>query len=404
MLAIATCAVASIFTSIPVGCGDDPNAGGAEVGDAAPPVDASAVDAQDAGDAAPPVPKGSRVLGVSVAIDDLDFPSNLQIARDAGARTANVKLAWDEIERPYDAGAADASNDGGNDGGDEGGDGGTEAGNPTQLFNPLLHVSNLVLSDSRMAVTLTIDALDVGGSRAPAELAARPLDDLEVGARYDRLLDYVLSSLPDLDVTALLVASSVDVPLGDDAAKHAAFTTFLGRAAAHVHATRPKLAVGFTVTANGAVARKDRLGPAWAAADVLGVTYFPIDAAAKVRPASEVGADVDRLVAALPAGKPIVLREAGYPTAAACGSSDAAQAAFVTALLGAWDRHADRIPVVIFRELLDTSPGMASAEAQRTGRSDAAFLAFLGSLGLRGGSGTKPGFDALIAGARARGF
>ena len=112
-----------------MGCGDDPNAGDAEVGDAATPFDA--LSAVDAGDAAPPVPKGSRVLGVSVAIDDSDFPSNLQIARDAGARTANAKLAWDEIERPYDAGAADAS--------DDGGDGGTEAGAPTQLFNPLLH-------------------------------------------------------------------------------------------------------------------------------------------------------------------------------------------------------------------------------------------------------------------------
>jgi hypothetical protein len=393
MLVIAACAVAALFASIPAGCGDDANAGDAQAPDATEGPEAGDATTLDVGDAAPPLPKGSRVLGVAVAVDDLDFPNNVQIARDAGARTANTTFGWDDIERPYDAGAAD-----------DGGDAATDGGTPTQLFNPVLHIVNLVLSDSRVAVTLTVDALDVGGSRAPAELATRPLDDVEVGARYDRMIDYVLTQLHDVDVTAILVATSVDVPLGDDAAKHAAFATFLGRAAAHVHAVRPDLPVGFTVTASGAVARKGRLGAAWAAADVLGVTYFPIDAAAQVRPASEVGADVDALVAALPAGKPILLREAGYPTAAACGGSDAAQAAFVTALFGAWDRHADRIPVVTFRELVDARPDTASAEALRSGRSDAAFLAFLWSLGLRGAGGTKPGFDALISGARARGF
>ena len=392
MLVVAALAVAALFASIPLGCGDDPSAGQFDGGDAAQPSDGrDAADAADAPSTVAPLPKGSRVLGIAVPLDDLDFPINVQTARDAGARTTNATFGWDEIERPYDAGGPDASDDGG-------------TATPTQLFNPLLHVTNLVLQDRRMAVTLTLDALDVGGARAPAELAARPLDDAEVGVRYERLIDYVFGQIPDVGVTALLVASSVDVPLGDDATKHAAFTTFFIRAAAHAHALRPKLAVGFTVTADGAVARKERLAAAWSASDILGVTYFPIDAGAQVRPTSEVGADVDRLVAALPAGKPILLREVGYPTAAACGSSEAAQAAFVTALFGAWDRHADRVPIVTFRELVDADLQTATSQAQRNGRSDAAFLAFLQSLGLRSGTRTKPAFDALISGARERGF
>ena len=396
MLGIAACSVAVLSAGVAsTGCSEDSNAGDAQAGDADPGFDGGdTATTADGPDAAPPLPRGSRVLGLAVAVDDLDFPSNVQIARDAGARTANATFGWDEIERPYDADAGD----------DAGADSGADGGTPTQLFNPVLHIVNLVLSDSRMGVTLTIDALDVGGSRAPTELATRPLDDLEVSARYDRMIDYVLTQLHDVDITALLVASSVDVPLGDDAAKHAAFAAFLTRAAAHVHAVRPMLPVGFTVTATGAVARKDRLGPAWAAADVLGVTYFPIDAAARVRPPSAVGADIDAFVGAFPTGKPILLREAGYPTAAACGGSDAAQAAFVTALFGAWDRHADRMPVVTFRELVDARTDTASFEASRTGRSDAAFLGFLRSLGLRGAGTTKPGFEALISGARARGF
>jgi hypothetical protein len=385
-------AAAALFASVPAGCSSTPTS----VSDDDAGVDAEAVDAEavDAGDASV-VPRGARVLGLSVAIGDLDFQRNVQTARDAGATTTNLDFAWDDVERTYDAGPPDA--------GDDAGEGGAPAA-PTQLFNPLLHVANLVLPDERMGAIVTLDALDIGGARAPAGLSALALDDAVLAARYDRLTDYALDQLPDTSVTALFFASAVDVPLGADPGKHAAFATFVARAAAHVHATRPKLKVGFVVTATGAVAGKDRLAAAWAASDVIGLTYLPVDAAAQVRPVAGVGADLDQLVAALPADKPIVLREVGYPTASGCGSTEAAQAAFVAAMFAGWDRHADRLAVVGFRELVDLDPGAAAALATRAGRSDAAFLGFLGSLGLRRGAAAKPGLGVLLREARARGF
>ena len=405
---VATCAAGAALASVPqllAGCGDDTASGAA---DAARDTSNANGDAGDAalGDADGPdatvVPKGARVLGLSVVIGDVDFLRNVQTARDAGARTTDVTFAWDAIERPYDAGAPDASSDGG-DGGDAG-----PARSPTQVFHPLLHVANLVLSDQRVAATLTIDAFDVGGTRAPAELATLALDDPELLTRYERVLDYALGQLPDLDLSALFLASSVDVSLGDDHAKHAAFATFMTNAAAHVHATRPSVKVGFVVTSDGAVARKAYLASAWAASDVIGVTYLPIDAAAHVRATAEVAgavaSDIDALLAAVPSGKPVIVREAGYPTAAANGGGEDGQAAFVAAVLGAWDRHAARIPVLTFRELFDADATTSAALAARHGHSDPAFLVFLRSLGLQTADRAKPAFDALIKGSRARGF
>ncbi|MDB5215824.1 MAG: hypothetical protein JWO86_3751 [Myxococcaceae bacterium] len=407
VLLVVTCAAAAAVASIPIGCGDDPAAIGVDAATEA----TTLVEAGDAADAdagsvdAAVVAKGARVLGVSVVIGDLDFLKNVQTARDAGARTTNVGFAWDEIERPFDAGAGDASDDAGVTG--DGGDAGPPR-SPTQVFHPLLHVANLVLSDQRVAATVTIDALDVGGSRAPAELATLAFDDPELVTRYGRVLDYALDQLPDLDLSALFLASSADVPLGDDAAKHAAFATFVTNAAAHVHAARPNVKVGFVVTSDGAIARKDRLAAAWAASDVVGVTYLPIDAAAHVRPAAElpsaVASDLDALVGALPAGKPIIVREAGYPTAALNGGGEAGQVAFVSAVFGAWDRHATRIPILTFRELFDADPTTAAALAARYGHSDPAFTGFLQSLGLRTADRAKPGFGAVIDASRARGF
>jgi hypothetical protein len=402
-LILAACALGATAASAPLGCGDDAAPGNADAALDSMTVEAGGGDAgAGPGDAAV-VAKGARVLGVSVVIGDLDFSRNVQTARDAGARTTNVTFAWDDVERPYDAGAPDASDDGGADAGDAG-----PARSPTQVFHPLLHVANLVLSDQRFAATLTIDALDVGGSRAPAELATLAFDDPELVTRYDRVLDYALDQLPDIEVPLLFVASSVDLALGDDAVKNAAFTTFLTKAAAHVHSLRPNVKVGFVVSSDGAVARKDRLAAAFAASDVIGVTYLPIDAASHVAPAGAVGGavatDVERLLAALPAGKPIVVREAGYPTAALNGGDEAGQVAFVAAVFGAWDRHAARIPVLTFRELVDADPATAASVAARYGHSDPAFVAFLGSLGLRTADRAKPGERALVEAARARGF
>lgn len=390
-LLVVSCvgAVGVVVGGLAAACSGDSRSVEAE--DAAVEAPVAEAGAGDGGDATV-VPRGARVLGLAVAIGDVDFQKNVQIARDAGAQTTNLTFAWDEVERPYDAGAPDA------DAGD------ASAATPTQLFNPLLHVANLVLPDERMGAIVTLDALDVGGPRAPAELATVALDDAALAARYDRLTDYALDQLPDTNVTALFFASNVDVPLGDDLGRHAAFATFVTRAAAHVHASRPTLKVGFVVTASGAIAAKERFAAAWAASDVIGVTYLPVDDAAHVRPVATVAADLDALAAALPAGKPIVLREVGYPTAPACGGSPAAQGAFVSAVFGSWDRHADRFSVVTVRELVDRDAATAAAQAERYARSDAAFLGFLGSLGLRDGSQSKPGLGTLIGEARARGF
>ena len=385
ILAIAGCAAAGLAASSGAGCGDDPPA-------SRPSTDASfdAPSTIDSGADTSVTPRGERVLGLAVPIGDLAFAQDLQAARDAGVRATNVSLAWDEIEQPYDAGAPDAADD---------------AAPKAQLFNASLHVADLVLSEYQTKALLAVSAVDVGGSRAPAELATRPLDDAELGARYDKVTDYVLRSTPDLDIAALFVGTDVDVALGDDETQHAAFATFLARAAAHARAVKPGLKVGFTVTSEGIESKGARLTAAWAAADVIGVTYLPIDAAAHVRLPSDVAKDLDRIVAAAPPGKPIVLREAAYPRSAVCGSSDAAQAAFVSAVFRAWDRHAERMPFLTFRELDDASDEAVTALAARQRRTDPPFLAFLGSLGLRTADARKKqGFDALVREARARGF
>lgn len=337
-----------------------------------PIVDDAGADA----DASPVVPKGARVLGIDVAPNSVSYPSGVALARDAGATTTNARFAWNDIETPADGG--------------------------TQIFNPGLHVVNLVASGSNVGVSLSIDAIDVGGSRAPADIASRTWSDQEMATRFDNVVDYAFGQMPDAKIANLYVGADVDVALADDQAAYDAFAVFLGRVATHAKSVRmPPPRVGVVVTSAGIDAKKARLAPVWASSDVTGISLLHVDASARVRPPGDLLGDFARIAAAAPPNVPIHLRAVGSPTAPECGGSEALQADFVRAVFRAWDAHAERVGQVTFFELEDAPEAEAQAVATRAGRgSDAAYVAMLRSLGLA----RKSAFDALREEARARRF
>ena len=169
---------------------------------------------------------------------------------------------------------------------------------------------------------------------------------------------------------------------------------------------RPKLKVGFVVTASGAIAAKDALR-----CRVGGLgrhrRHLPAHRRGRAGPSGHARSPPISTSSSRRSrpGKPIVLREVGYPTAPECGSNDAAQAAFVSAVFGGWDRHADRVSVVTFRELVD----LDARQRPRRSRSDTAARmqrssAFWGRWASAAAARPKPGLGALIREARARGF
>jgi hypothetical protein len=264
----------------------------------------SGIDADS--DATAIVPKGSRTLGIEVTIDALDFPDQVRAIIDAGARTTNASLAWNEIERPIDAGD------------DANADASADAAAGTQIFNAGVHIVNLILGTSDVRAIFAVPALDATGPRLPPDLAGKALDDSAVTSRYDAVTDYVFTQLPDLELDAYLVAVDADATLGTDSAKWTAFAAFVSKVAAHAHTMRPNLKVGFALSAAAVVDEKDLVAGALAASDVVVVS----------QPAS-----FDALVNAAPAGKSIFVHRIGL---------DAGDA------FRQWDRHVDRIPIVTF--------------------------------------------------------
>lgn len=369
------------FAGVAFACGDD----GEHVDPYPPPPDASDALAPEAGpDSGAPLPKGARVLGLGLDIADPAYYDNLQTARDAGSSATDLTLAWDEIERPFDAGAdADAS---------------------TNIFHAALHVADLELPDRQTSLVLATPAIDVGGSRAPADLAGKALDDPAVIARFGKVEDYVLGSLVDVDLLALYVATDADGALGDDPAAWTSLATFVTAAKERAKGQARVPAIGFEVSAEAFTTKSSLLAPALAAADVVGVRYLAVDAAARATSLEAVGPELAAIAGAA-AAKKVVVR-LGAPSAAACASDEATQAAFVSAVFAGWDAHAAALPVVLFAGLDDAADAVVAAEAARAKRPDPAFAAMLGSLGLRSQAGAraKPSLSAFTREAHVRGF
>ncbi len=377
-----------------VGCGTA--AGGSPALDAGADatLDAAAPDGSDAGPDV--VPRLGRTLALDInSAEDGNYLTALGIARDAGVQAINLTIDWSSVESPRqgdgDGGAGDAG-----DGGDAG----------VTYFNPNLHIANLVFAGAPQ-VSFAFRAVDTVGPAFPSDLQGRSFDDPSVVARYNAAQDYVFGQIPDVVLSMYVVGNELDLGLGADPARWTAYAAFFAGAAAHAHALRAGVKVGSVVTLAGALAHPDLVRATLVGADFLGVTYYPLLTDLSVRPPSVVRADVDALVALYPS-TPIFVREAGYPSSPTSGSSPAMQAAFVGELFRAWDAHADRMPLVTFFTMNEYGPAALTELAKYYGTSDPRFLGYLGSLGLRTyapGSGTnKPAWDALVRGARARGW
>lgn len=239
----------------------------------------------------------------------------------------------------------------------------------------------------------------------PSDLASTAWDAPAMRSRVKALLDQLASGLRGR-VTYLSIGNEVDVYLAATG-EWAAYKVFLEDVAAHARATWPGVKVGTTLTFTGAQAHPTEAAQLTSACDLLIFTYYPLGAGfvpmAPDRPATDLPAMV-----ALAGGRPVVVQEFGYPAdAATLGSSEAAQAAFITSGLTTWaSLGVARMPFLNVFLLHDFDAGTVTTLATYYGLpTDPGFKAYLGSLGLRRNDGTpKQAWGALVAGAAATGL
>ncbi len=324
-------------------------------------------------------PRGERRLGLDVVeAEGETYDQAFQLARQAGMQFTSLSLAWDDLEpRP-----------------------GEYAPDPD-----FLAIANQYYPAQDVPLALTIAPIDTNRTRLPADLMGRSFDDPEVIARFERLLDYVFSQIPDVELAVVAIGNEVDATLGVDAAAWGRYQAFYEAAAAHARSLRPGVPVGVKVTMAGLTGEQRDLAQALnARSDLILVTYYPLEPDFAVRPAEVVSGDLAALALLFP-DRPIGVLEAGYPSSEELGSSEARQAEFVRQVFRAWDAQAGQVALLNFTWLTDAPPVSLEAWLEYYGLDDRRFAAYLATLGLRGADGEpKLAFEVLAAEAHARGW
>ncbi|MDJ0755389.1 MAG: hypothetical protein QNJ45_17830 [Ardenticatenaceae bacterium] len=307
--------------------------------------------------------RGDRLFTMSVTeAAGEDYDLSMDLARSVGTESVSLSVYWDDIETAPGEFAPDPN---------------------------WLEIANVYYAAKEVEVTLALSVIDTNNIRLPADLAGRDFDDPEMIDRFNGLLDYVVTQLPDVQLTTLAIGNEIDIYLWNDSAQWAAYETFFVETAAHARTLWPDVPVGTKVTYGGLTS-----SPASAIqsitkhGDVALVTYYPLNDDFTVRPPSTVHNDFQTISDAFP-GQTIYLLETGYPSGSDNNSSEAQQAEFVHEMFMAWDDHAEQIAVLNYTWLTDMPSSAVEDMTSYYRLDDAGFVSYLATLGLRQNDGTE---------------
>jgi len=256
-------------------------------------------------------------------------------------------------------------------------------------------------------IALYVRAVDTASKMVPADLETVPFTDRKMAKRYVKMIDWVFTQIPDVELLFLSVGDEIDLMMGDDQELYRDFGLFLKTVKEEIKKKHPDLRVGFTATLYGLIEKvPEELKAVNQYSDAIFVSYYPVDEKLGVKEPSVVAADYDSLVRKYP-GRTIYIEQTGYPTSLFLKSSEAKQREFIRETFGAWDRHASQIKYISFAWLTDLPQTSLDAYKVYYGTSDKNLLEFLRTLGLRTYSGSgqdKEAFRAVQAEAKARGW
>jgi exo-beta-1,3-glucanase (GH17 family) len=296
---------------------------------------------------------------------------------------------------------------------------GALSGTMTGFILPAL---NGTYTSSSAQLTLTIRPINgpIGGTdQFPSDLTGLAASNANVICRFNKFVDSVLGGLGSVVFTNIMIGNEIDTNGSAGTAPYwSAYSTFFHQVAAHVRSAAPGVKVGFTVTlagaAYGSATIQSGIQSLLPDADLLGVTYYPLDPATTppygMKQPSVVAADFSALISRFSA-IPISVQEVGYASQGATGctvASQANQAQFVSNVFAAWDANEAHIPFMSFLRMNDWSNTNAANTATAYGLgSNACFIAYLQYLGFRTDptpSANKPAWTSLSNETHARGW
>jgi hypothetical protein len=350
---------------------------------------------QSEGNNANPVPQGSRQLGLDIlyTTPSSSFHNNVTYAQFAGATYLILGLGWKEIETstPGDC---------------------TTPGTYTDPGNALATL-NSTLPSANMKLSLSIVPISTGLDLRPSNLKFLAFDNPLTICRYQMMLKFVFSIIPDVTLVSMQFGNEID-EFGS--ANQVSFWSQYWHFYVNVSPTAKSLRAGLKTsvigTLYGAIGQSSNelaqggLQQIYNSADMVSVTYYPLNHDFSVKTPSVVFTDIGALVELYPS-KRIHFNEIGYQSDSTYdGSSQALQQDFIHTVFQTWDLYPTQITHMSFLRLNDLSLSNAQRAAAIYGlEGNNNFIAFLQTLGLRTYAGSdKAAFIQLKTETSSRGW
>ena len=289
-----------------------------------------------------------------------------------------------------------------------------DSGEFSQEKLALLDIVDVFYSAHNIPIEFQLAVINTVTREVPEDLAAAPFDSETFINRFKVLFDTILTHLPQVDLKVLNIGNEIDIMLGNSGAQYDAYQSFFTEARQYARKQfwqqrQRELPVGITFTSDGALDApiSDRVKNLNELADVVSITYYPLNSDGNVHPPNVVHNDFAKLVSAYP-DKPIYLVECGYPSSSILGSSDELQRQFWEQVFLAWDQYRTQIPWLMIFKLSDWSQESVDTLAQYYGFPDnIKFKEFLRTLGIRtyaNGGVDKPAFTQILCEVSQRKF
>lgn len=325
-----------------------------------------------------PVSKGSRMLEIHInEASDKNYDSAFKIAKAIGIQSVPMLLTWKQIET-----------------------------SPNNYGNEFLDIANVYYPAQNVGLNLIIAGpINTNVKEMPDDLANKAFDDPEVIERYQKMIGFAVSRLPDTKIFSISIGNEIDRFLGKDENLWAQYIDFFQKVKMGLKIKYPGIMFGSTVTHEAMLeTSKDQVKALNLQSDAVMLTYYPMDNF-QVKDPSAVNADFDEMTGMF-SGKIIYVKEIGYPSGKDNGSSEGKQAEFVKQAFVAWDKHAGQIKLVSFLNLHEWTNSEVEGFAKYYRLSSKGFKSYLKTLGLRSDDGKrdKPAFNALKNESKIRGW
>ncbi len=326
-----------------------------------------------------PVPSGNRMLGLGIIEGAGEsFQQATDAAKQAGVEYVELTLAWNAIETAPGVFAPDPD---------------------------FAAIADGFYPPQNIGIKLSIVTFDTVGDLRPDWHKTLAWDDPVLIDAAWAMISRTLDMMPSTQFVGISIGNEVDSPLAGQTIVQNEFINFTRAIEQRLQARLPNVPVGVKTTFGGLTgSERDFIMRLNNETDVVMLTYYPLNTDFTPRAPDVASADFATMVSAFP-GREIFLAEIGYQSSANCGSSEAAQASFVTNAFAAWDENDTAITRMLWNWQTDITQAALDDFEQAFGLSDPCFLEYLGTLGLRNRDASiKQGWTRFVSEATARGF